>query len=448
MKTIAHEFGDTPALASTLSQRLQDFLCPLLVRLDQELDRRLVKTFAATIEVFLQQRYRASGLLLSELGAFLASPAHAPAGTKRLSNLLRSSKWSYLLLEEWLWKQAERRLMELVCHNEDALLLWDSSVLEKPESIALEGLCPVRSSEAARLKRIKKGFYTPPAGPPVFVSGMQWLCLLLLGRSGPPTLACMQWWTTRGDLAQQRRQVEDDLLLRAAHRFGRAVLHVFDRGFAGGPWLARLALLQARFVLRWNSAYKLQDWMGREKEVWRLPSGKRAWQQRLLWDAKHQEWRSTGVLAVPVRHSAYPGPLWLVVSRPGKGRSPWYLLTNEPVRTVEDAWRVVFAYARRWQIEMAFRFTKSELALESPRLWSWANRLKLLLMVSLAYAFLLSLLSPELKGFREALLNSFCPRTGKRSRETSTPLYRLRQAICFLFLSLRTPLLPSFQSSG
>lgn len=78
-------------------------------------------------------------------------------------------------------------------------------------------------------------------------------------------------------------------------------------------------------------------------------------------------------------------------------------------------WQVVFTCARRWQIEMAFRFTKSELALESPRLWFWDNRLKLLQMVSLAYAFLLSLLDPELKQLREALLKAFCPRTGKRS---------------------------------
>lgn len=448
MKTNANEFGDTPALASTLTQRLQEYLSPLLLRLDQLLDRRLVRTFAATIEVFLQQRYRASGLLLSQLGAFLDSPAHAPAGTKRLGNLLRSPKWSYLFLEEWFWNQAEQRLMDLVCHNEDALLLWDSSVLEKPESIALEGLCPVRSSEAARLKRIKKGFYTPPAGPPVFVPGMQWLCLLLLGRSGAPTLACMQWWTTRGDLAQQRRPVEDDLLLRAAHHFGRAVLHVFDRGFAGGPWLTRLALLQTRFVLRWNSAYKLRDWMGREKKVWQLTCGKRSWQQRPLWDAKRREYYPAGVVAVPVRHPAYPGPLWLVVSRPGKGRSPWYLLTSEPVETAEQAWRVVFAYARRWQIEMTFRFAKTELALESPRLRAWGNRLKLLLMVSLVYAFLLCFLSADLKWLRDALLRGFCPRTGKRSREVSTPLYRLREAIVFLFLSLRTRPLPQLQSSG
>ena len=44
--------------------------------------------------------------------------------------------------------------------------------------------------------------------------------------------------------------------------------------------------------------------------------------------------------------------LWLVVSRPGQGRKPWYLLTNEPLDTTDDAWRVVLAYVRRWQVEM------------------------------------------------------------------------------------------------
>jgi len=38
------------------------------------------------------------------------------------------------------------------------------------------------------------------------------------------------------------------------------------------------------------------------------------------------------------------------------------------------------------------------------------ERLKLLLIVSLAYAFLLSLLDPLLKSFRDALLPRFCPR--------------------------------------
>lgn len=67
-------------------------------------------------------------------------------------------------------------------------------------------------------------------------------------------------------------------------------------------------------------------------------------------------------------------------------------------------------------------------------------------MVSLAYAFLLSLLRLELAELKEALLRRFCPRTGKRSRDVSAPLYRLRSAICYLSLSLR--ILPQLRSSG
>ena len=84
---------------------------------------------------------------------------------------------------------------------------------------------------------------------------------------------------------------------------------------------------------------------------------------------------------------------------PGKGRKPWYLLTNEPMATPDDAWRVVMAYARRWQVEMCYRSCKTDLAMESPRLWFWENRLKLLLMVSPAYALLLSLLAAALTLF-------------------------------------------------
>lgn len=95
-------------LAPILQERLQAFLSPLLVRLEW-LGRRLVKTFAATVEILLQNRYRSSGLLLSELGAFLTSPEHAPAGTKLLSNLLRSKRWSAEVLSEYLWERAEQR---------------------------------------------------------------------------------------------------------------------------------------------------------------------------------------------------------------------------------------------------------------------------------------------------------------------------------------------------
>ena len=133
----------------------------------------------------------------------------------------------------------------------------------------------------------------------------------------------------------------------------------------------------------------------------------------------------------------------MVVSRPGKGRKPWYLLTNETIETTDDAWRVVLAYARRWQVEMCYRACKTDLAMESPRLWFWENRIKLLLMVSLVYAFLLSLLAPELAALIRDLLRNWCHRTGERYRQAAIPLSRLRAALSSLWLSH-----PPIQNSG
>src|SRR5690606_29845801 len=115
--------------------------------------------------------------------------------------------------------------------------------------------------------------------------------------------------------------------------------------------------------------------------------------------------------------------------------TPWYLLTNEKIKSLEDAWAIVFIYARRWQIEMTYRYSKTELAMESPRLWTWDNRLKLMLMVSLVYAFLLSLLDSSLETLRTWLLRHWCHRTGRRYREFLLPLYRLRSALSRLWLS-------------
>ena len=41
-------------------------------------------------------------------------------------------------------------------------------------------------------------------------------------------------------------------------------------------------------------------------------------------------------------------------------------LTNEPVEAPDDAWRVVMAYARRWQVEMCYRPARQT--------WPWRGR--------------------------------------------------------------------------
>jgi hypothetical protein len=319
-------------------------------------------------------------------------------------------------------------------------------VVEKPESIALEGLCPVRSSQAARLKRIKPGYFNPPEGQPVFVPGMQWLSVLVLGLKGNPVLAGMDWWTTRGKFATVKAPFMKQVLQRCARDWGRRVIHVWDRGFASSPWLRFVFTYGLRFVLRWVSNNHLVDAKGK-RNAWKITRGKRSQDHRLIWDARRHCWRKTGLIYQAVTHPDYPQQkLFLVVSRPGKGKTPWYLLTNEPIDCLDDAWNVVFAYARRWQIEITYRFAKTELAIQSPRLWSWENRLKLMMMVALVYAFLLSLLESQLDTLRLWLFRHWCHRTGKRYREFTTPLYRLRSALSRLWLS--HPPTFSFQSQN
>lgn len=434
----------TVDLSQELQSRLMIFLRPLLLALDEQLDKRLVRTFVRTMAAILTFRHGRCGLLLSELGGYILSPAQAPAGTKRLSNLLRSPKWDYTLIEQFLWQRGEARVRELKQAGEEALVLWDESVLEKAGSLALEGLCAVRSSTAEWRKRIKPGFYNPP-GRPIFVPGMNWVGLLVIGLRGAPEVAAMRWWSTRGKGASDKRREEEKLLVACAQRWGRQVLHVWDRGFAGSPWLSVALAHSARFVVRWQKHYMLLDAQGNKRKAWIICRGKRSWGHQYIWDARRRCRRKIGIYATPVFHPDYPNvPLWLVVSRQGKGRAPWYLLTNQPVTTQRQAWHFIRSYARRWQIEMAWRYNKSDLAMESPRLWRWDNRLKLLLIATTVYAFLLSLLPLEL--LCNILLRQWCHRTGKRCRDTPTPLYRLRAAISRLWLVYPPPsrfLLPS-----
>ena len=85
--------GQVLSQAQFFSHRLEQFLSPFLLLLDRLLDRRLVATFLGLCQALVRHRNRPSGLLLSELGGVLLSPDKAPAGTKRISNLLRSPKW-------------------------------------------------------------------------------------------------------------------------------------------------------------------------------------------------------------------------------------------------------------------------------------------------------------------------------------------------------------------
>ncbi len=432
--------------SQVLSERCWLFMRPFLRQMAERIDRRLVQTCLDLVMVIIIHRHRNNGLLMSELGDHLLGADHGPAGVKRIAKLLHSGQWSAQVVEDYLWAEGDRRAQALLQSGEAVYVIWDESVIEKPESLEAEGLCAVRSSKAARLKRIKPGYFNPPGGRPIFVPGMNWLQVVVAGMRGAPILAHVRWWTTRGERKSDKRSQEEQVLQRVRQLWGRQVIHVWDRGFAGAPWILLALAAELRFVMRWKKDYKLVGPDGEAHKAWQIPRGKRSWDYKMIHDARRRCERKTGVVAFPVHIPDSPAPLWLVVSRSGNGRTPWYLLTNEPVETPEAAWQIVFAYARRWQIEISIRFTKSELAFESPRLLKWESRLKFLMLATLAYAFLLSLLKSLDQPGLIWLLTKWCHRNGKRSRVTPTPFFRLRLALSRLWLAFRPPSLPKLSA--
>lgn len=137
---------DPQAMAEGLGLSLLSDFSPLLLELDQWLDKRLIRTLVQAIEAILTFRDRINGLLLSELGSYL-DPLGKGGGTKRLSRLLHSAKWTAAIIEHFLWWRASQQVQQWESQGEEGLLIWDSSVWEKPESLKSEGLGPVQYSQ-------------------------------------------------------------------------------------------------------------------------------------------------------------------------------------------------------------------------------------------------------------------------------------------------------------
>ena len=108
-----------------------------------------------------------------------------------------------------------QQVTTLRASGQEALLIWDESVLSKAESEHTPDVCSARSSKARRLTRSRKGFFQPPIGRrPICVAGLHWIGLLVSGLAGTPTVALMQWWTTRGTHASEQKIVAGQLRVR------------------------------------------------------------------------------------------------------------------------------------------------------------------------------------------------------------------------------------------
>ena len=434
-KKASKSLPDSCQKLSRITQRsLFSFMEGLLDQLSKLMDKRLVRTLYLLTSVMSSLSKSRHSLQITTLGSRLLGEFQSMAGMKRIHRLLDSPKWQACILQDYI-QDCCIDYIDRLSAQEMRLLLWDDSELEKHESSSPEGLCPVRSSKFKRLIRIRKGFYDPPTKKPAFVAGFHWIGLVACGLNAMPQLFQFKFWTTRGEQADGWLSQHLKLLFEVHKKLADSVVHVFDRGFASANWLKALTGLNARFLIRWNGKYKLINAKGELKNTYKHSLGKKAASSRKVWDMRRKCYRKAGVLFMPVCHPKIPDVVvYLVICRPGrKGQKPWYLITSEKVQTSKQAWKIVFAYSRRWLIETAFRYNKAELGIESIRLNSWEKRMKMIAILMLVYAFLLSILNYAGGCMLRLMLKCASDRNRKRYREASIPLYRIRDILDFLW---------------
>jgi hypothetical protein len=150
----------------------------------------------------------------------------------------------------------------------------------------------------------------------------------------------------------------------------------------------------------------------------------------IVWDKVRKKSKRVSIGWTKVKHPEHPdNELTLIIIRDKKNyQGPMYLLTSIDVDTEQLAWEMMHTYYHRWEAEQGFRFLKSELGMESPRLWFWDNRMKLMGIVTLVYDFMLQMLR-NWNNWVRPFMKHYCHRTGERYRDASIPLYRFRMAI-------------------
>lgn len=294
---------EVQAKSERVTSLSEQYLEPLVEGLDAYLDKRLVQTFLQGIRTIIEARKQTPGLVISELAARLLSGREATAGEKRIHRLLASEKWSEERIKVFQWNEAQNRYEELRREAEQVFVIWDGSVIEKP------------------------------------------------------ALALMDFWSRKGPEATTASTQEAQMVEQVARRWGKHVLHIFDRGYAGGPWLELMWRYELQFLLRWKKGHHLLDEHGQEQSLGQIGKQHRSWGHGMIWDERKKQTCKTGIVAVRVRHPSYPADVWVVIVR--RGGEPWYVLTTRCSETEEQAWECYHAYGRRWQVETVFRFEKS-----------------------------------------------------------------------------------------
>ena len=380
--------------------------------------------------VFLENTNSTKSLLLTELGTLLSGSDHGNAGVKRIGNLLRSENGSSTIIADFLKSITHNRIENMRSKNVRPLLIWDRSVLEKQESMRLEGLSPVISSKAKRLSRIKPGYYNSPVKGFINVPGFKVEAAVLTALSeGTSLFECnvysltglyKEWWSNFMWYGFENMN----------NHSNNDVFHVFDSGYANTTLLEFSERFNEKFLVRWISNKHLIDAKGK-RLTHHISRGMKNKSFKVTYDKERK--RNAGKLITwkKIRHPEMGNQEYTlsVVREKNRKGSPIYLLTNLDIKTKQQAWEMLCSYMKRWEVEQMFRCCKAEIGMQSIRVQTWESRLKLFGIALLIYEFLKEIIQKR-RHYVERLINIYAPLFGlKRS---NVPFYRLRKAFAVI----------------
>ncbi len=404
------------AARQELTDRFAADLAPLLTTFAHEMDQRLVRSVREALLAILVHPRPGQALMLT---TFAEQSPHRPRlihTVKRFYRLLHHPAFHARTISSWLLRRGTERWDPAA----DELVLVDGSELIKPYAVRMEHLARVANP------------LTRQGGPKTMPG--YWLLAAVRTSLTKGMAQILDWrvYSTRQPGFRSENQVSQQFLDRLLARVGRHAVLVMDRGFGRFALLAHLASRQARFVVRLTAkrdfAVDDEGMVNLALLAYRLPLV----YERVVYDPL----RKADVLARygsrQVRRKEIPGELTLVVQWLADIEEPWLLLTNEPVHSEADAWRIVRCYWRRMEIEESFQYLKSEVGLESFRVREFAAIERMVALGMVIYAFLVELLQAG-----GSLVSVLCRLTRwlglKTEKET---VYKLRWGINRLLTAL------------
>jgi hypothetical protein len=377
MITPSDLIGQLPA--AELQESLATFLGPLTEQLP---DARL----PAVVRLMVQGIVASESPLVTQIARGTREPAHSVLmNSKRGYRLLANQRLSHRLFLKGLYGIAQRTVASQTPGLSRLVVAIDPVNLEKPYTMALEGVSTVRKSTPPSLDgeaRLTRGY---PAITATLVNTTQ------------PAISYANWFSYRTpDFISQNREVNRALRVTRALFPGQILRFVTDSEMDDQKFFAQVARVNSEFVTRVKHSERIIEVYNVRTQAWERTALGVAAARVFLEETRRVAFTHAGQTRLVTlsfgrlmcRLPDTPQVLWVLVVHSPTRTCDLRLITNVPLtsrrimRQVYEDWRL------RGRVEHGYRFDQEQgLDLEDLRVQTLERMRRLFILVLLAAQF-------------------------------------------------------------